>query len=237
MSITSSTSRFTEYCRRHGLGATLRRIGVAAKRAIFAGRMVVFYCDLNDRQLPPVNIPRTLKVERLRTPAELSAEYLQAMTSFWNPKQANRNIRERFEKGASLWLVVSEDQLAGYGWTIEGKTIEPYYFPLGPKDLHLFDFHVFPEFRGRGFNPLLVDCILRDLATDQGGRAYIEAAEWNEAQLASLRKTLFRLLGFAKMYKIFGKVLTGWAVEETANQEQEDPARGNGTVKMSKING
>jgi len=237
MSITTSISRIAEYYRRHGLTATLRRTGVAAKRAIFAGRMVVFYCDLSGRQLPPVNIPSTLKVERLRTSAELSAEHLQEMTSFWNPKQASRNIRERFEKGASLWLLECKGCLAGYGWTLQGGTMEPYYFPLGPEDVHFFDFQVFSEFRGRGFNPLLVDCILEDLANHCGGRAFIEAAEWNEAQLSSLRKTPFRLLGFAKSYKISGRLLTCWAGTETANHEQGDPVRGNGAVKMSRING
>ena len=43
------------------------------------------------------------------------------MTSPWNPKQAHRNIRERFEQAASLWLIKSGDKLAGYGWTLQGQ--------------------------------------------------------------------------------------------------------------------
>ncbi len=199
-----------DYCRRHGLAATVRRAWLAAKRALFASWMVVFYCDLDDRQLPQVTVPRTLKVERLRTLAELSAEHLQEMTSFWNPKMANRNIRERFEKGASLWLVECEGRLAGYGWTIEGGTIEPYYFPLTQNDLHFFDFHVFPRYRGRGFNPLLVAGILGDLANNRGGRAYIEAAESNEAQLSSLRKTPFRRIGSVRSLRLFGHTFVSW---------------------------
>ena len=31
---------------------------LAAKRALFAGRMVVFYCDLDERKLRPVNFPK-----------------------------------------------------------------------------------------------------------------------------------------------------------------------------------
>ena len=77
------------------------------------------------------------------------------MTSFWNPKLAHRNIKERFDKGASLWLIKFEDRLAGYGWTLQGRTIEPHYFPLGQDDVHLFDFHVFPKYRGRGLTLFL----------------------------------------------------------------------------------
>jgi hypothetical protein len=173
--------------------------------------MVVFYCDLNDRQLPQVKIPKTLRVERLRTLAELSAEHLQEMTSFWNPKLANRNIRQRFEKGASLWLVESGGRLAGYGWTIEGQTIAPYYFPLGLDDVQLFDFYVFPRFRGRALHWLLTGHILNTLAAEHRSRAFADTGEWNQAQLASFKMTPFRPLGFVKTYKIFGQVLNCWS--------------------------
>ena len=42
--------------RRHGLAATIRRARLAAERALFAGRMVVFYCDLDEQKLPQVKL-------------------------------------------------------------------------------------------------------------------------------------------------------------------------------------
>lgn len=211
MSISNFILRFTDYYRRHGLAATIGRAMLAGKRALFAGRMVVLYCDLVDaRRLPPGSVPGAMRVERLQALAELSAGRLQAMTGFWNPKLANRNIRERFEKGASLWLVECEEQLAGYGWTVQGRTIAPYYFPLGPDDVHLFDFHVFPQYRGRGINPYLIGQILDGLAANGASRAFIEAAEWNDAQLLSLRKTPFRCLGSVRSFAIFGHTLALW---------------------------
>jgi ribosomal protein S18 acetylase RimI-like enzyme len=161
-------------------------------------------------------------VERLQALTELSAERLQAMTSFWNPKLANQNIRERFEKGASLWLVECEGQLAGYGWTLQGQAIAPYYFPLGPDDVHLFDFHVFPYFRGRGINPYLIGQILDGLATNGAGRAFIEAAEWNGAQLSSLRKTQFRCLGSARSFTILGHIFVSWIRSDGVMQMHKD---------------
>ena len=53
MSISNSISRFAEYYKRHGLAATMRRAKLAAKRALFAGRMVVFYCDLDRAKTAP----------------------------------------------------------------------------------------------------------------------------------------------------------------------------------------
>jgi hypothetical protein len=218
LGISNSISRLTAYYTRHGFRATIRRAGLAVRRALFASRMVVYYCDLAEQASPAVGSASSLQIVRLRSEEELSKQNLQEMTGFWNPQLAHRNIKNRFAKGASLWLVHSENRLAGYGWTLQGGTIEPYYFPLGRDDVHLFDFHVFSQYRGQGINPCLVTNILRNLATDCGGRAFIEAAEWNEAQLASLRKTPFRRLGWARSFTVFGHTLVSWVDSKTAQQ-------------------
>jgi GNAT superfamily N-acetyltransferase len=221
MAIANSISRLTDYYRRHGVGATIRRVSLAVKRELFSRRMVAFYCELGKQTTGPINIPSSLKVERLRKLAELSPHDLQEMTSFWNPKQAKRNIRERFDKEALLWLIRSGDTLAGYGWTLHGRTIEPYYFPLAQDDVHLFDFYVFPQYRGKGINSCLVIHILLNLATHCRGRAFIETAEWNEAQLSSLRKTPFRCLGWVRSFTMFGHTVVSWVEKERVGQLQK----------------
>lgn len=194
-------------------------------RSLFANRMVVFHCDLRAQAAAPANLPSTLKIDRVKALAELSERDLQEMTGFWNPKQAHRNIRERFAKGASLWLVRSADTFAGYGWSLRGATIEPYYVILAQEDVHLFDFHVFPQYRGQGVNPLLVNHILNTVSSECQGRAYIDAAEWNTQQLSSLRKTPFRRLGLAKSFGIFGRTFVSWS-ESTPASEPAAEAQG-----------
>ena len=88
MSISSSISRFTDYCKRNGLRATVRRLGLAAKRALFSSRMVLFYCDLSTLSSPTADMPSSLKVERHTNQNDLSPQDLQEITSFWNPKLA-----------------------------------------------------------------------------------------------------------------------------------------------------
>jgi ribosomal protein S18 acetylase RimI-like enzyme len=220
MSISSSVSRFTVYFKRRGFRATVRRVGLAARRSLFSSRMVLFYCDLPTISLPTADLPSSLKVERHTNRNDLSPQDLQEITSFWNPQQARRNIKERFELGASLWMVKLEDKLAGYGWTLRGRTVESHYFRLGQDDVHLFDFHVFPQYRGRGVNPLLVSYILRSLAAECQGRAFIEAAEWNQAQLASLRRTPFHRLGSARKFTLFRQTMVWWDENKTVEQER-----------------
>ena len=221
MSLFDPISRVADYYSRHGLKATVRRARLAMKRAVFLDRMIVFYCDLLSYQARPVGIPASLAVDRVKNGVELNPETLEAITSFWNPKLARRNIQERFTKGASLWLIRSGDQLAGYGWTLQGATIGEYYFPMGPKDVQLFDFYVFPKFRGRAMHWLLTAYILQVLAAEGAARAFADTGEWNEAQTASFKMTPFRPLGMVRTWTFFGRTFVFWDRKEPAKQLQK----------------
>ena len=225
MAISSSISRLTAYFRRHGFGATIRRAAVAGRRALFSNRMVLLYCDLAAQSSPTVDLPNSLNVERHRTQIDVSLSDLGQISTFWNQRLSERNIKRRFQLGASLWLIKSEGHLAGYGWTLRGQTVEPHYFRLGPDDVHLFDFQVFPQYRGRGLNPLLVGYILRSLAVESQGRAFIEAAEWNQPQLASLRNTPFRRLGLASKLTLSRRTIVCWSENENLGQLHKGDAR------------
>jgi ribosomal protein S18 acetylase RimI-like enzyme len=218
MGISASISRLGAYYTRHGFVATIRRAALAARRALFSNRSVLFYCDLATQSAPPADLPSFLKVERKKSSAELSAEDLQQMTSFWNPKLAHRNMKERFDLGASLWLIKSHERLAGYGWTLQGHTVEPHYFPLGQNDVQFLDFHVFPKYRGRAMDWFLITQILHRLAAEGLARAFGEAAEWNQASLSSFKMTPFRPLGMARKLTIFGGTIVCWGKKATNAQ-------------------
>ena len=209
MSFSTALSRLGTYRARNGWWATIRRAGVAAKRKLFANRTALFYCDLQTQNLL-AGLPNNCKVERKQGMAQLGGADFEAITSVWNRELAQRNVRERFGKGASLWLIRCGDGLAGYGWTLRGTTVEPHYFPLGADDVHLFDFHVFEEYRGRQMNPSLVTYILSVLAEEKCRRAFIEAAEWNRAQLSSLGRTPFVCLGYASKSILLGRTVVCW---------------------------
>jgi hypothetical protein len=237
MGISDSISRLTGYYSRYGFGATIRRAQLAARRALFSNRMIIFYCDLSNYTARPVSIPKSLEIHRLISKAELNPQVLQEITSFWNPKLADRNIKERFAKGASLWMIKSGEQLAGYGWTLRGRTIADYYFPMGPNDVQLFDFYVFPKFRGRAMHWLLTAYILQSLAAEGAARAFADTGEWNEAQIASFKMTPFRRLGMARSLTIFGRTLVSWDERQAPEELQKVTVRSSDTVKTVRPNG
>jgi ribosomal protein S18 acetylase RimI-like enzyme len=219
MALSNSISRFWTFYERHGFVATVQRIRLAARRALLFNRSVLFYCDLCAYKAPAPDLPVSLKVERKHTFSELASDDLEMMTSFWNPELAMRNIKQRFELGASVWLIKTNNKLAGYGWTLKGRTVESHYFPLGPDDVQFLDFHVFPKYRGRAFDWVLMAYILHTLAAEGLGRAFGEAAQWNTASLSSFRMTPFRRLGTASKLTLFGHTWVWWPLQSRMLRE------------------
>jgi GNAT superfamily N-acetyltransferase len=213
--------RSTTYWKRHGLRATLNRAAQALNR-IFSNRMVLFYFDLAGEVSGKTDLPPYITLERKRSEAEIYQADLQEFINFWNPEIACQEIRDRFRQGASLWMIKVDGKVAGYGWTLRGRRIEPHFLGLGTNDIHLFDYYVAPSYRGRGLNPLLVNHILRNLAAECGGRAFIEVAEWNHAQLSSLRKTPFRRLGCARKLTIGSRTIVRWDKDRASDHESQD---------------
>lgn len=211
MHLSDSFIRLLEFQKRHGFLSTARRLFVSLQRALSCNRMVLFSCDLSSWKPSGATPTPPLIIERKRSQNDLSPQELGLLENSWNSNIMRRLMAERFQRGASLWVVKWEKQLAGYGWTLTGTTVEPHFFPIGIHDVHLFDFFVFPEYRGKRINSSLVGYILDVLAADGKSRAFIEAEEWNQAQLSSLSRTLFQPLGLALRFRITGKTLVLWS--------------------------
>ena len=212
MSISDSISRLTSYYKRHGVKATLQRGKVFVSRLFSSNRLVIYSYDLSKGEAISSSRawPDSLSVVRVTSQEQIEKQDWLQIIDFWDAKLSERNFNTRFREGASVWLMRSGGKLAGFGWTLTGRSIKPHFFPFGPNDVHLFDFLVFPEFRGKGMNPLLVTHILEQLGKERGTRAFIEAAEWNHAQLKSLAKTGFQMLGVARKRTILGRTFVEW---------------------------
>ena len=213
--------RCKAYFRRHGLRATIVRTLFAFQRELVPGREVIYYCSLAGNTRSDEGLARSLNVECKKDSDEVSPQDLQQIVNVGTANVARRNVQERFARGARLWMIRSEGKLAGYGWTLAGSTISPHYLRLGRRDVHLFDFYVFPEFRRRGINPQLVNHILCSLAAEGGSRAFIEVGDYNRPQLESLKKTPFCVLGVARKFSIFNRTIVCWAKPFATNQTLE----------------
>lgn len=219
MALRDSISRLASYYRRHGCEATLWRAVLSVRRTFSSDRFVVYCYDFSGTSSvgPPLDWPACLTVDRVTRLEEINEQDCQKIVGFWNPRLSARNLSQRFERGATIWLARSAGNLAGYGWTLIGQTMKPHFFPFSSKDVHFFDFVVFPEHRGNKINPLLVRYILNYLSAEGRSRAYIEVAEWNTSQLASLSKTGFQRIGVARNVSFFGRTFIEWTARKEAS--------------------
>jgi hypothetical protein len=218
--------RFIHYIKRHGIRMTVERLWLSFRRVLSGNRLVLFYCDLADLHCAATGKKQTgWTVESRNSEKEISAADSSRIVNVGYADAVRKLQIERFARGARLWLLRVDGRIAAYGWTLKGDTIEPHFFPLGPQDVHLFDFFVFPEFRGQRLNCALVEHILSSLALEKRGRAFIEAAEWNTPQLRSLGRMPFRRLGIARKFCVGSRTFTIWSrgcqAEEVAGMERK----------------
>lgn len=136
------------------------------------------------------------------TNGEVSKEDYSRVLNLGDPVERSIEIAKRFEEGATLWLAKADGVVAGFGWSIIGKTVSAHFFSLKRDEIHLFDFHVFPEFRGRRINVGLVGHILAEVSMEPLSQAHIECAAWNYSQIRSLRRTPFHFIGNATKLKL-----------------------------------
>ena len=111
-------------------------------------------------------------------------------------------------------------QPAGYSWTIRGRTIASYYFPMAHDDVQLFDFYIFPRFRGRAILWFLITYILDYLRDEGAARVFGDVAEWNHASISFYQTVPFHRLGVVRSFTIFGHTFVSWGANDPRRQVQ-----------------
>ena len=207
--------RFLKYAHKHGFAATVDRMLLSVKRTLRGNRLVLFYCHLDDCVSTSWAGSVCANIERINRECEVKPRDLRQIIEDWNPSLKRRQVVGRFSLGASLWLYKVDGRVAGYGWTLAGQTVEPHFYPVCAKDLHLFDFFVFPQYRGKRINVFLVNHILTEMSQEGIRRAFIEAHEWNSEQLASISRMPFVKLGCARKFQLFGNSIVVWSNKTT----------------------
>ncbi|HET9406345.1 MAG TPA: GNAT family N-acetyltransferase [Candidatus Sulfotelmatobacter sp.] len=214
MSASTLISRFATYYERNGFTGTLQRIGVGIHRLFFSNRMVLMHCDLTKLDARE-DLPASLTVERKNSQTEISQQDLDEILNFWNAQEARNEITTRFARKATLWMIKSDGKLAGYVWTMQGDSMVPHYFPLGPHDVHFFDLLIYPGFRGRAINWVLITHVLHELAAGGATRAFSEVKEWNRVSMASFTMTPFQIHGMCRKFVLFDHPIVWWDKKST----------------------
>jgi len=211
--------RATAYVRKHGVSRTIGRLLTEVRRRTVEHREVLFWFDLS-AWTPDGSVNNIqYSIDAIEDRASLPEAFRLRLGQEYPLTLVDRSLQKRFEERATLWCLRHRSEFIGYTWTIPGRTLRPYFYPLTAHDVHIFDNFIFPEYRGRRLNSVLITYILRTLKVSGFHRAYIETAEWNHAELRSLARIGFVCLGCGKRGGHQGKHVVTWWLSEKQHLE------------------
>ena len=202
--------RLTRYYRKHGVTGFLKHAVDKLAEKLFQAPEVIYAVDLPQLTAPRHELPDSWSLAERKAQAEMTAAEIDALYEQLGQLEMNAHMKERFGKGASLWLLGIDGSAVGMVWSESAPTLWPHCMALGPHDLHLFDNVVFEAFRGQGINPVLIETVLQELKRQGFSRLYIETNWRNIPERRSIRKTSFQPLGVASVQRRGGKIIAAW---------------------------
>jgi len=118
-----------------------------------------------------------------------------------------RELDKLFASGCELWLGWIEGEIAGICWSRGHKNRTDYFVPLGESDATILSCFVFPQYRGRGIYPTMLETIVRTLMdNDQVSNVYIDSKSWNVPSIRGIEKAGFDFIGRAIRMVLWGRV-------------------------------
>ena len=122
-----------------------------------------------------------------------------------------REVDKLFARGCELWLGWIEGEIAGVCWSCSRKSRMDYFVPLREDDATILSCFVFPQYRGRGIYPSMLETIVRTLMNDdQVSKVYIDCKSWNRPSIRGIQKAGFVRIGSALRMALGGHVRILW---------------------------
>ena len=204
-------SRLIRYYKAQGLLKTFYRILEKLWYLVFPKANILYCVDLAELNTDRYVRPENMQIISYKNMNEIEEGEMAALTGYFSEYIIKRQMEERFDMGAVLWLLKVDDRVAGMIWSIKAKTVRPYYFLLATNDVHLFDNEIFSDYRGRGLNIILIEYALSGLRSMGLVRAFIDTNLRNTAEIRSLAKTSFNDFGLARKIHFGGRDITIWS--------------------------
>ncbi|MEN6350228.1 MAG: GNAT family N-acetyltransferase [Syntrophomonas sp.] len=201
--------RAVKYYESHGLFQSISRLWILMKRRLFQNAFIIYYSNLINLNPLSQNY-LDFEVESKKKQNDLTEENCRKLYKYQDERILKPKIRDRFDKGAVLWLAKLNDEIVGFIWSIRRHTVKPFFFPLLYNDVYLFDNEIFEDYRGKGINSVFVDKVLMELRSEGYIRAFIDTRIWNISEINSLSKTGFTKLTVVSQIQLFGKNVVIW---------------------------
>ena len=129
-----------------------------------------------------------------------------------------RELDKLFARGCELWLGVIEGEIVAICWSHSHKKRTDYFVALDEDDAMILSCFVFPQYRGRGIYPTMLETIVRTLkGNDQVSNVYIDCKSWNVPSIRGIQKAGFDFIGSAVRIVLCGRV---WILQNRCRTTQ-----------------
>jgi hypothetical protein len=136
---------------------------------------------------------------------------MQKLIDHWHKANMTDRIKERFDLGALLWLIKSNDCIAGYAWPIQETMAAAFPLPITPHDAIFFDAHILDVYRGHSFYRLLMNYMFGQLKLMGATRVFGLLYGWNSSVISGIKKTHFHIFSKVRKLHFLGRNITVWS--------------------------
>jgi hypothetical protein len=151
-----------------------------------------------DGEPPVVPLPDNTEIIRYDRIEDIPQHAIDKMIEEGGP-DALEWIRKEFAAHSVLWLAYIGGEYASRQLTRRGNFFERWFFPINEKDFVFMAAGTFPEFRGRGLNPLLKRYIMSQ-EMQPGGRVLVDCKVWNDSSFRAIMKNGFQPVAVMRNY-------------------------------------
>ena len=210
MAIKFTIQRFVSLVHNKGIIGALKRGKEILQYIFFESKDYIYYTDISKLKKSELITSVKMKIDCITKATDLQTEDFKTISRYRNDAIIKKEMNDRFQHGASLWLGRFDEKFVGFMWSIDKAPIEYFFFPLSEFDVYFFDAVVFPEFRGNNMLVFFHNAVLLELKRMGFMRGFLAVHSWNKPVIRSLEKFVFKRFGVAKKHHIFGRDYVIW---------------------------
>ena len=214
MMIAQTLKSAITFFRKEGLRTTIKRIiFVVWYNRIHTAEYIY---RLSRKDFVPIDVEYDPNTTILRfnhsnpMPKDLFEQFQYKFGQYRGSDAVIKKVKSRLAKGADLWVLCIDGEIANTQWAFRGGFIEPFFFPICEDEVVFFDTFTFENFRGRALNKKLLIKMQQTYIDEDVIAFYLTIKSWNVISVKATTKARFEKIGKASKLVFFGKPLIFW---------------------------